>query len=140
MDRFRRAAPSLLSVNPNETNIGRAAAVEILRQISEHSHSGFSLESHDESTEVQVSNEVEMIQAQEIFQGSGDNYHHHVQAAEQLQSEAWEAFNRAFHAPEAEEYRRAGHELYERVLQERLRALYQRGDEQNSILESRLHA
>jgi hypothetical protein len=63
-----------------------------------------------------------------------------MMAADQLQAEAWSAFNLAFHAPEGEEYREAGRELYKRVLEERLRALYLRGDEQNSILDSQVNA
>lgn len=69
-----------------------------------------------------------------------ETYNVHLKAAEQLQSEAWAAFNLAFHAPEAEEYRRAGRELYERVIHERLTALYARGDEQNLLLDSHINA
>ena len=65
-----------------------------------------------------------------------DNYRTHIEAAEQLQAEAWAAYNSAFHAPECEEYRVAGRELYQRVLEERLRALFLRGDEQNSRLDA----
>jgi hypothetical protein len=81
------------------------------------------------------------MQGQRIsFLNPGDTYHLHVKAAEQLQSEAWTAYNAAFHAPEGEEYRRAGRELYQRVLQERLTALYLRGDEQNFILDTYTNA
>jgi hypothetical protein len=64
----------------------------------------------------------------------------HRQAAEQLQTEAWTAFNAAFHAPDGEEYRRAGRELYRRMMEEQMLALFTRGDEQNRILDARGHA
>jgi len=81
--------------------------------------------------------EVEEMQApQQFHPGSGDTYRLHLMAAHRLQSQAWEAYNSAFHAPEADEYRRAGAELYRRVIEERLRALYLRGDEQNLRIDS----
>lgn len=64
----------------------------------------------------------------------------HAQAASSLQSEAWSAFNLAFHAPDAEEYRQAGRDLYRRVLEEKIQALFSRGDEQNRLLDSQPHA
>jgi hypothetical protein len=81
--------------------------------------------------------EAPRMQSQQIaYLNPDETYNVHLKTAERLQAEAWAAFNSAFHAPEAEEYRRAGRELYDRVLHERLTALYLRGDEQNSILDS----
>jgi hypothetical protein len=57
---------------------------------------------------------------------------------EQLQSEAWYAFNSALHAVEGDEYRQVGHDLYRQLVQERIRALYARGDKQNAILDAHL--
>jgi hypothetical protein len=84
--------------------------------------------------------EVRRMQAQTISLRGAEPYSVHLETAERLQSEAWSAFNSAFHAPEAEEYRRAGRELYQRVLEERIKALYQRGDEQNYLLDAHISA
>lgn len=60
--------------------------------------------------------------------------------AESLESQAWSAYNLAFHAPDAEQYRQAGRDLYRQVFEERLQALFVKGDEQNRLLDSRTHA
>ena len=90
---------------------------------------------------VQNGTHPEVIPMQEPQQGyatATDSYRLHLLTADRLQAEAWAAYNCAFHAPEGEEYRRAGRELYNRVLEEKLRALYLRGDEQNLILDAKL--
>jgi len=87
-------------------------------------------------------NDVEVLQMQTetLALNKRESYDLHLRVAQQLQSDAWTAFNDAFHAPEAEEYRRAGRELYERVIHERLTALCARGDEQNALLDARVNA
>lgn len=64
----------------------------------------------------------------------------HSVAAQRLQVEAWTAYNFAFHVPEADEYRKAGRDLYQQVLEERIRALFLKGDEQNRLLDLRTDA
>jgi len=67
---------------------------------------------------------------------TAESYANSLVAAQKLQADAWEAFNVAFHSPDAEPYRQAGRDLYRKVLEERIRALYQRGDEQNRFLDT----
>lgn len=80
------------------------------------------------------------MQTEALALNKGESYDLHLRVAQELQSEAWTAFNDAFHAPEAEEYRRAGRELYERVIHERLTALFERGDQQNVLIDARINA
>ena len=88
-----------------------------------------------------VTREVKTMQEQAQVQRNGkDSYRMHLVTANRLQSEAWAAYNSAFHASESDEYRKAGAELYHRVLEERIRALYLRGDEQNSLIDDHVHS
>jgi len=77
-----------------------------------------------------------MEQLKQAYPNANDSYQLHLLTATRLEAEAWAAYNSAFHAPESEEYRQTGRELYHRVLEEKIRALYLRGDEQNSILDA----
>lgn len=81
-------------------------------------------------------NKVDDVQTAQTIRGSEDSYRLHLLTANQLASEAWAAYNLAFHAPESEECRQVGRDLYQRVLEERLQALYERGDRQNSLLDA----
>ncbi len=66
---------------------------------------------------------------------SSVDWRFHTAAAHVLQSEAWEACNRAYHEDYGEPYREIGRELYQRVLHERIQALFTKGDEQNLLIE-----
>jgi hypothetical protein len=78
------------------------------------------------------------VQEQHEYRAAQDSYRMHLLTANRLEAEAWAAYNSAFHTPESEDYRRTGRELYHRVLEEKIQALYLRGDEQNSIIEANL--
>jgi hypothetical protein len=66
---------------------------------------------------------------------TAQEWHFHVAAAHVLQSEAWDAFNHAYHAADGEKYREIGRMLYRRGLHERIQALFVKGDEQNLLIE-----
>ncbi len=81
-----------------------------------------------------------MNDLERAVQGDGDrpagaHWRYHVLAIEALQSQAWAAFNEAYHRPDAEPYRQAGRELYRRVLHERILAMFTKGDEQNNVID-----
>ncbi len=57
-----------------------------------------------------------------------------VWMASKLQSEAWEAYNRAYHTDDPETYRKVGRELYHQNLLAQIRLLLDRSDQQNSII------
>ena len=52
-----------------------------------------------------------MEQFTDVREDLTNDYRLHIEAAEQLQADAWMAYDSAFHAPEGEEYRQAGREL-----------------------------
>ncbi|HZT97334.1 MAG TPA: hypothetical protein VFB34_10935 [Chloroflexota bacterium] len=60
---------------------------------------------------------------------------YHNGMAQALQSAAWMAYNQGYHAEDASSYRAVGADLYRRVVCERIKGLYARGDEQNRRLE-----
>jgi hypothetical protein len=69
------------------------------------------------------------------FRSDSVDWRFHTAAAHVLQSEAWEACNRAYHEAYGEPYREIGRELYQKVLHERIQALFMKGDEQNLRIE-----
>ncbi|HZT95390.1 MAG TPA: hypothetical protein VFB34_01005 [Chloroflexota bacterium] len=55
-----------------------------------------------------------------------------------VESHAWQAYNQAFHSPDADTYRRVGRELYKQALEDRIQDLFSRSDDQNSVIEAHL--
>ena len=49
-----------------------------------------------------------MQERQQLDRNGSESYRLHLLTANRLASEAWTAFNSAFHTPESEEYRRTG--------------------------------
>lgn len=55
-----------------------------------------------------------------------------------LRVDAWEAYNQAFHVGDPESYRRLGRDLYDQAIAEKIKSLFAKGDEQNSIIDAHL--
>ncbi len=80
-----------------------------------------------------------MPQSQEEPLKSSLPWLYHSVMARALQSAAWTAYNQGFHSDDSLPFREVGSKLYQRVTEERIRALYAKSDEQNRLIERKLH-